>query len=103
MSARKKRGVAAVHPSEVIGEVIVSGRTHPIRRGLGATTDGLAGAEGYAVQKAWYDAQGLTEPARVRARREALSTSPDAGAVRRSTVATPSATQGPSAAELIRK
>jgi hypothetical protein len=59
-------------PNTQIGEIVVAGTTYPLRDGLMATVGTLDGATGYAVQKAWYDAKGLKEPERVRARREAL-------------------------------
>jgi len=68
----KRKDATAADPTRQIGEALVAGTTYPIRAGLAATVSGVVGlAEGYAVQKAWYDAVGRPEPAVVRARRRA--------------------------------
>ena len=58
-----------------------AGRKFLIRRGLCATMEDVTVksadlATAYAVQKAWYDANGQREPDRVRARREAWEQAP---------------------------
>jgi len=88
--------VPVASPSDVLGEVNILGIDYPIRRGLGATTDGLSGPIGYAVQAAWYGFAGIQEPARVKARRLAAQDTPTI-AGRKTPVA------GPSVASLVRK
>jgi len=100
MNHRKKHMTAS--PADIIGEVQVAGVTYPLQRGMAMTTAGLRGAVGYAVQKAWFDASGLKEPARVRARRERLGTPGSQTGGERGSPPRPQVT-GPSAAELIRK
>lgn len=96
----RKRSAAGVAPADVIAEVNILGTVYPIRRGLGATTDGLSGPIGYAVQAAWYGFHGLPEPARVKARREAAGTRETTSTKSR---ATRSEGTGPSVAALVRK
>lgn len=88
-----------------IGETTIDGTTYPIRRGLAVTTHDLTRSVGYQVQKAWYDAQGLPEPARVKARREAILAEVAAGFVEPAPkpAAAPVPDGTPTAAELIRK
>ncbi len=94
----KKRSSTGVSPADVIAEVNILGTAYPIRRGLGATTDGLSGPIGYAVQAAWYGFVGLKEPARVIARRLAQIGNVYSVAPIRKTP-----TAGPSVASLVRK